>query len=58
MLDKIVKLTKSLNRIVGKEKYYKHIVTIPKRFLDELRWNENTKLRMKTERGKLIISKE
>ncbi len=58
MLDKIVKLTRSVNRRVGKEKYYKHIITIPKKFLDELGWNENTKLSMKAERKKLVIEKE
>jgi len=58
MLDKIVKLTKSVNRRVGKEEYYKHIITIPKKFLDELGWSEHTKLSMKTDRKRLVIEKE
>ena len=58
MLDKIVKITKSVNRRVGKEVYYKHIITIPNKFLKELGWNEKTKLSMKTDRKKLVIEKE
>ena len=58
MLDKIVKLTKCVNRKVGKIVYYKHIITIPQKVLEELGWNEKTKLSMKTERKKLVIEKE
>jgi len=58
MLDKIVKLTRSVNRRVGKDVYYKHIITIPQKVLEELGWNEKTKLSMKTDRKKLIIEKE
>jgi cytochrome c2 len=58
MLDKFVKLTKSINRRVGQEEYYKYIITIPKKFVDQLKWTENTKLDMKVDGKKLVIERE
>lgn len=44
MFDSVVKLTKSINRKVGGQAYYKHIITIPNKILDELGWDASTKL--------------
>ena len=58
MLEKVVKLTKSINRKVGDEVYYKHIITIPQRILDDLKWTDKTNLKMSTKNNKLVIEKE
>lgn len=58
MLDKIVKLTKSINRRVGDEVYYKHIITIPQKILDELKWNDKTELEFKIDGKDLKIKKK
>ena len=58
MIEKFVKLTKSVNRRIGNIEYSKFIITIPQKFLKELGWNEKTKLNMKTDRKKLVIEKE
>jgi len=55
---KYVKITKGLNRIVGKKKYYKHIVTIPNGVLDELNWTDKTELNMRVSGKKLVIEKK
>ena len=58
LIEKIVKLTRSINRRVGNEVYYKHIVTIPQKILDELKWNENTELKFEVKDKELRIKKK
>ena len=58
MLDKVVKLTKSINRKVGNSTYYKYIITIPQRILDELKWDETTNLEFKIDGKDLKIIKK
>jgi len=58
MLDKIVKLTKSINRRVGKEVYYKHIITIPQKLLDDLKWNDKTDLEFYLKGNELRLRKK
>ena len=52
-----VKLSKTSNRKVGKKKYYKFIVTIPIKYLEELKWDEKTILNMKICGKKLVLEK-
>jgi bifunctional DNA-binding transcriptional regulator/antitoxin component of YhaV-PrlF toxin-antitoxin module len=58
MLNRSVKLTKSINRRVGKETYYKYIVTIPQKILNNLGWDENTHLEFKVDNKELKIKKK
>ncbi len=62
MLDKTVKLTKSINRKVGNTTYEKFIITIPQKFVNELGWSDKTKLAMKiepkTDPKRLVIERE
>ena len=58
MKERNVKLTKSVNRKVGDVEYYKHIVTIPNKYLKELGWSDKTNLNMKVSGKKLVIEKE
>ncbi len=58
MIERSVKLTRSINRRVGKDVYYKHLITIPQKILDELGWDENTNLEFKTDGKDLKITKK
>ena len=58
IMSKVVKLTKSINRRVGTEVYYKHIITIPQKLLDELKWTEKTELEFKVDGKDLKIKKK
>ena len=58
MKEKNVKITKSVNREVEGVKYYKYIVTIPNKHLNELGWDDKTSLNMKVTGKKLVIEKE
>ena len=53
-----MKITKSVNRKVGNIEYYKHIVTIPNKYLKELGWSDKTNLNMKVSGKKLVIERE
>lgn len=57
-----MKITKSINRIVGDTKYYKYIVTIPCKYLKQMGWSEKTGLSMrlepKSEPKRLIIERD
>jgi len=57
-MDKVVKLTKSINRRVGDDVYYKHIITVPQKILDELKWTEKTELEFKVDGKDLKIKKK
>lgn len=54
---KTVKLSKTSNRKVGNKKYYKFIVTVPIKYLAELKWDEKTILNMKICGKKLVLEK-
>lgn len=58
MFEKVVKLTKSINRRVGDDVYYKYIITIPQKILDALKWDENTNLEFKVDGKELRIKKK
>jgi len=58
MSNRLVKITKSINRSVGKVDYFKHIVTIPNKHMKDLGWTDKTELDMSIVRGKLVIKKK
>jgi len=53
-----MKLNKRVNRVVGDTTYYKYSITIPKKYVDDLKWNEKTELKMKMSGKKITIEKE
>ena len=55
---KYVKISKTTNRKVGKKEYFKHIVTVPNKFLQELNWSDKTELNMKVSGNKIVIEKK
>jgi len=52
-----MKLTKSLNRKSKDTEYHKYIVTIPKKYLDVLEWDNKTDLSMRVSGDKLVLEK-
>ena len=53
-----MRMTKMLNRRSKTTEYFKHMISIPKKHLNELEWDENTELKMRVSGGKLIMEKE
>lgn len=54
----LVKITKKLNRKVGKKMYYKYLVPISTKQMEELDWNETTQVITKIQRKKLVVEEE
>ena len=52
-----MKLTKTTNRKVGNETYYKFIITVPNKHLEKLGWDDKTTLNMKVISDRIIIEK-
>lgn len=54
---KDMKLTKVINRKVGDQIYYKHMVTVPNGLLKELGWTDKTRLKFVIDGKDLKIKK-
>ena len=58
MKEKNMKLNKRVNRVVGDTTYHKYSITIPKKYVDDLKWSEKTELKMKMSGKKITIEKK
>jgi len=54
----LVKIVRKLNRRVGKETYYKYLVPISTKQMDELDWDESTQVITKVQGKKIIVEEE
>jgi len=54
----LVKIVRKLNRKVGNETYYKYLVPISTKQMDELDWDETTQVITKMQGRKLIVEEK
>jgi len=59
MFQKLLRLNKRINRVVGGKSYHKFSITIPKKdILDVLGWNEKTELTIELKGKEIRIRKK
>ena len=57
MQSKTMRISKRVNRTVGKTTYYKYGITIPNSIMDELDWDETIQVKIEAKNNKILISK-
>jgi len=50
-----MKLQKHLSRKVGDTTYYKHVIVIPSKLIEELGWKDEQEIKGKVSKKKLVI---
>ena len=53
--DMLAKIVRKLNRTVGDEKYYKYLVPVSNKLMEELGWSGDTEIKVKKSGKKLIV---
>ncbi len=54
----LVKIVRKLNRKVGKETYYKYLIPISTKQMEELGWDENTQVVTNVKTKKLVVERQ
>ncbi len=54
----LTKIYRKLNREVAGVKYYKYLIPISNKQMEELGWNENTQVATTVKNKKIIVEKE
>jgi len=52
------KVQKKFNREVNGKKYYKYLIPVSNKEIEDIGWDENTQVRTKVQGKKLIVEKE
>lgn len=53
-----MRLQKHLSRKVGNKIYYKHVIVVPSKLVEELKWKDEQELKGKVQNKKLVIEED